>query len=63
MAFTRGRARRPTGHRFRRPVRAHINRPGSGTDHELTERLTAQVPDGDAVLDVPPTRLRAASTT
>jgi DNA invertase Pin-like site-specific DNA recombinase len=35
----------------RRPVRAHITGPGSGTDPELMERLTTQVLDGDSVLD------------
>ncbi|MFD0733066.1 recombinase family protein [Planotetraspora mira] len=35
----------------RRPVRAHITGPGSGTDPERMERLTTQVLDGDSVLD------------
>jgi hypothetical protein len=35
----------------RRPVRACITGPGSGTDPALMERLTAQVLDGDTVLD------------
>ncbi|MCG0289032.1 hypothetical protein [Streptomyces sp. PSAA01] len=35
----------------RRPVRARITGPGSGTDPALMERLTAQVLDGDTVLD------------
>ncbi|MFD7626341.1 hypothetical protein ACFV7Q_09870 [Streptomyces sp. NPDC059851] len=35
----------------RRPVRARITGPGSGTDPELMERLTAQVLGGDTVLD------------
>jgi DNA invertase Pin-like site-specific DNA recombinase len=35
----------------RRPVRARITGPGSGTDPELLERLTVQVLDGDTVLD------------
>ncbi|MGW5689243.1 hypothetical protein [Nonomuraea sp. NPDC003754] len=35
----------------RRPVRARITGRGSGTDPELMERLTAQVLDGDTVLD------------
>ncbi|WP_065848421.1 recombinase family protein [Streptomyces mutomycini] len=35
----------------RRPVRARITEPGSGTDVELMERLTAQVLGGDTVLD------------
>lgn len=35
----------------RRPIRARITGPGSGTDPELTERLTAQVLDGDTVLN------------
>ncbi|MFI1973305.1 hypothetical protein [Streptomyces cinnamoneus] len=36
---------------LRRPVRTRITGPGSGTDPELMERLTAQVLDGDTVLD------------
>jgi DNA invertase Pin-like site-specific DNA recombinase len=35
----------------RRPVRARITGPGSGTDPALMERLTEQVLDGDTVLD------------
>ncbi|MFF3503280.1 hypothetical protein [Streptomyces sp. NPDC003247] len=35
----------------RRPVRARITGPGGGTDPALMERLTAQVLDGDTVLD------------
>ncbi|WNE93869.1 recombinase family protein [Streptomyces luomodiensis] len=35
----------------RRPVRARITRPGSGTDPEPMERLTRQVLDKDRVLD------------
>ncbi|WNZ07857.1 hypothetical protein [Streptomyces sp. 11x1] len=35
----------------RRPVRARITGPGSDTDPALMERLTAQVLDGDTVLD------------
>ncbi|MFJ8495801.1 recombinase family protein [Streptomyces sp. NPDC094038] len=35
----------------RRPVRARITGRGSGTDPVLVERLTAQVLDGDTVLD------------
>ncbi|MFB7324765.1 recombinase family protein [Streptomyces sp. NPDC056190] len=35
----------------RRPIRARITGPGSGTGPELMERLTAQVLDGDTVLD------------
>ncbi|MFD3947703.1 hypothetical protein [Streptomyces sp. NPDC058579] len=37
----------------RRPVRASITGPGSGTDPELMERLTAQALGGDTVLDAP----------
>ncbi|MEV1173981.1 hypothetical protein [Nonomuraea sp. NPDC049784] len=35
----------------RRPVRARITAPGSGTNSELMEQLTVQILNGDDVLD------------